>query len=92
MKKGSCDMIEREKPFYSAEQATILFEKGLMPEYIYRQLYFSSTENVLYYQKKRNQRMAEKLNQQRAEKELEKQIEEAIENGVSKALDNLFKQ
>ena len=54
MKKGSCNMIEREKPFYSAEQATILFEKGLMPEYIYRQLYFSSTENVLYYQKKRN--------------------------------------
>ena len=85
-------MIDRKKPFYSKEEAGVLYQRGLMPEYVYRQLYFDGKENLLYYWNKRQQETAEKLNQQKIEKEVEKQIEEAVEKEVSKMIENIFGQ
>ena len=85
-------MIDRQKPFYSKEEADVLYQRGLMPEYVYRQLYFSGKENLLYYWNKRQQETAEKLNPQKIEKEVEKQIEEAVEKEVSKMIEDIFGQ
>lgn len=75
-------MIDRQKPFYSKQQAEILYQRGLMPEYVYRQLYFTGQENLLYYHNKREKEAEEKIKA--------KQQETLIEKGVNEALEKLF--
>ena len=83
-------MIDRQKPFYSKQQAEILYQRGLMPEYVYRQLYFTGQENLLYYHNKREKEAEEKIKAKQQETLIEKTIEDQIEKGVNEALEKLF--
>lgn len=61
-----------------------------MPEYVYRQLYFTGQENLLYYHNKREKEAEEKIKAKQQETLIEKTIEEQIEKGVNEALEKLF--
>ena len=61
-----------------------------MPEYVYRQLYFTGQENLLYYHNKREKEAEEKIKAKQQETSTEKRIEEQIEKGVNEALEKLF--
>lgn len=89
-------MIDRQKPYYSKDKADMLYQNGLMPEYIYRQLYFTAKENFLYYRSKQQQKINEMLNQRNTERVIEEQIDETIERKVdeevSKMIEDIFGQ
>ena len=67
-----------------------MYQRGLMPEYVYRQLYFTGQENLLYYHNKREKEAEETIKAKQQETLIEKTIEEQIEKGVNEALEKLF--
>ena len=66
-----------------------------MPEYVYRQLYFTGQENLLYYHNKREKEAEEKIKAKQQCAELEKEckaISVQIKVQIDKILEQAYKE